>query len=74
MNGAKGLVWHKKQKGQSIMPKGLRGIDKEATWCKSQAAGCQNLQHELRGVVTFFGMVNKGRCPTAVWCMIELVY
>lgn len=39
MNRAKGPVWHKKQKDQGIIPKGLRGIDKEATWCKSQAAG-----------------------------------
>jgi hypothetical protein len=39
MNRAKGPVWHKKQKDQGIVPKGLRGIDKEATWCKSQAAG-----------------------------------
>ena len=39
MNRAKGPVWHKKQKEQGIIPKGLRGIDKDATWCKSQAAG-----------------------------------
>ena len=39
MNKAKGPVWHKKQKDQGIIPKGLRGIDKEATWCKSKAAG-----------------------------------
>lgn len=39
MNRAKGPVWHKKQKDQGIIPKGLRGIDKEATWCKSNADG-----------------------------------
>jgi hypothetical protein len=39
MNKAKGPVWHKKQKEQGIIPKGLRGIDKEATWCKSNADG-----------------------------------
>jgi len=39
MNKAKGPVWHKKQKQQGIIPKGLRGIDKQATWCKSNAAG-----------------------------------
>ena len=39
MNRAKGPVWHKKQKEKGIIPKGLRGIDKEATWCKSNADG-----------------------------------
>jgi hypothetical protein len=39
MNKAKGPVWHKKQKEQGIIPKGLRGIDKQATWCKSNADG-----------------------------------
>jgi hypothetical protein len=28
MNKAKGPRWHKKQKEQGIIPKGLRGIDK----------------------------------------------
>lgn len=36
---AKGPVWHKKQKEQGIIPKGLTGIDKEATWGKSRADG-----------------------------------
>jgi len=39
MNHAKGPVWHKKQKEQGISPKGLRGLDKEATWAKSHADG-----------------------------------
>jgi len=39
MNEAKGPVWHKKQKDQGIVPKNLRGLDKEATWCKSHADG-----------------------------------
>ena len=39
MNKAKGPVWHKKQKDKGIIPQGLRGIDKEATWCKSNADG-----------------------------------
>jgi len=39
MNKAKGPLWHKKQKEKNIIPKGLRGIDKEATWCKSNADG-----------------------------------
>jgi hypothetical protein len=39
MTKAKGPVWHKKQKEKGIIPKGLRGIDREATWCKSNADG-----------------------------------
>ena len=39
MNKAKGPIWHKKQKDLGIIPKGLRGIDKQATWCKSMADG-----------------------------------
>jgi hypothetical protein len=39
MNKAKGPVWHKKQKDQGIIPEGLTGIDKEATWGKSNADG-----------------------------------
>ena len=37
MNRAKGPQWHKKQKDKGIIPKNLRGIDKQATWCKSNA-------------------------------------
>jgi hypothetical protein len=36
---AKGPVWHKKQKDKGIIPKGLHGLDKEATWGKSVAKG-----------------------------------
>lgn len=36
---ARGPVWHTKQKEQGIIPKGLRGLDQEATWGKSQADG-----------------------------------
>ncbi len=39
MNKAKGPVWHKKQKEKGIIPKGLRGVDRQATWCKSNADG-----------------------------------
>ena len=35
---AKGPVWHKKQKEKNIIPKGLTGIDKEATWSYSKAS------------------------------------
>ncbi len=36
---SKGPVWHQKQKRQGIIPKGLTGLDKEATWGKSVAKG-----------------------------------
>lgn len=36
---AKGPVWHKKDKEKGIIPKGLRGLDKMATWAKSLAKG-----------------------------------
>ena len=39
MNKAKGPVWHKKQKDKGIVPKKLSALDKEATWCKSNADG-----------------------------------
>ena len=39
MNKAKGPVWHKKHKEKNIIPKGLRGVDRQATWCKSNADG-----------------------------------
>jgi hypothetical protein len=39
MNKAKGPVWHKKQKEKGIVPKKLRGLDKEASWGKSNADG-----------------------------------
>lgn len=36
---AKGPVWHQKQKQQNVIPKGLHGLDKDATWGKSHAKG-----------------------------------
>lgn len=36
---ARGPVWHQKQKKQGLVPKGLRGLDREATWGKSRADG-----------------------------------
>lgn len=36
---ARGPVWHQKQKKQGIMPKRLRGVDREATWGTSRADG-----------------------------------
>jgi len=39
MNRSRGPVWHKKQKDLNIIPKNLRGVDREATWSKSMADG-----------------------------------
>ncbi|MDH4012292.1 MAG: hypothetical protein OEU55_16335, partial [Desulfobacterales bacterium] len=39
MNKAKGPVWHKKHKDKGFIPKGLRGLDQQARWCKSNADG-----------------------------------
>ncbi len=39
MTKAKGPVWHQKQKLKGEIPKGLTGIDKQATWSKSKADG-----------------------------------
>ncbi len=36
---ARGPVWHKKQKAQGVVPKGLHGLDREATWSYSRADG-----------------------------------
>ena len=36
---AKGPVWHQKQKQPGIIPKGWRGLDREATWGTSHADG-----------------------------------
>jgi hypothetical protein len=34
---ARGPVWHKKQKTQGLVPKGLTGLDRDATWSYSKA-------------------------------------
>lgn len=39
MTRARGPVWHKKQKELNVIPKGLRGIDRDATWGKSAYDG-----------------------------------
>lgn len=64
---SKGPVWHKKQKSAGIIPKGLRGIDREATWGKSKADGwvyghgtfCIT-SHEIPVVGIFQWMPNSG--------------
>jgi hypothetical protein len=39
MNKAWETSWHAKQKAHGIIPEGLRGMDKEATWGKSHSDG-----------------------------------
>lgn len=39
MTSAKGGVWHKKDKQKGIVPEGLTGLDKSATWSYSLADG-----------------------------------
>jgi hypothetical protein len=39
MNKAWGPVWHTKHKAQGLIPEGLHGVDREATWSKSQSDG-----------------------------------
>lgn len=36
---ALGPVWHKKQKAQGLIPNGLHGLDREATWSYSRSDG-----------------------------------
>lgn len=39
MTPARGTVWHKKDKAKGIVPEGLTGLDKSATWSYSLADG-----------------------------------
>jgi len=64
---AKGPVWHQKQKLKGIIPKGLRGIDKDATWSKSRADGWvyghgtfSIVPHRVPVVGAFMWMPNSG--------------
>jgi hypothetical protein len=36
---ARGPVWHRKHQAQGIIPKGLHGLDTEATWSYSKSGG-----------------------------------
>lgn len=36
---ARGPVWHQKQKVHGVVPKGLHGLDRDATWSYSRADG-----------------------------------
>jgi hypothetical protein len=74
MNQAKGPLWHKKQKDKGIIPKGLRGIDKEATWGKSNADGWvyghgsfSFASHKTPFLGCFIWMKNKSNEAKRLW-------
>lgn len=62
-----GKVWHKKDKVAGVVPNGLTGLDKEATWGKSNADGwiyghgtfCLT-SHQTEVVGLFMWMPNSG--------------
>ena len=66
MTKSLGPVWHKKQKLQNIIPSGLRGIDKEATWSYSKTDNwvyghgsyCET-SHEIPVLLKFKWMTNS---------------
>lgn len=64
---SRGPMWHKKQKEQGIIPRKLRGVDKEATWGRSNADGWlyghgtfMLTPHEVPVVGMFKWMPNSG--------------
>ena len=67
MTKALGPVWHKKQKELNIVPAGLTGLDKQATWSFSKTDGwvyghgsyCES-SHEIPFLLTFKWMPNSG--------------
>jgi hypothetical protein len=74
MNRAKGPIWHKKQKDQGIVPKRLRGLDKQATWCKSHADGWvyghgsfSLTSHQYPVLGCFMWMPNSGNEAKRMW-------
>ena len=74
MNKAKGPVWHKKQKDNGIVPKGLRGLDKEATWCRSNADGWvyghgsfSLTSHKVPFLGSFIWMKNSANEAKKMW-------
>jgi hypothetical protein len=74
MNRAKGPLWHKKQKEKGIIPKGLRGVDKEATWGKSHADGWiyghgsfSIASHDNPFLGCFMWMPNSGNEAKRLW-------
>lgn len=74
MNRAKGPVWHKRWKEKGIIPKRLRGVDKEATWCKSKSDGWvyghgsfSIVSHDVKVLGSFMQMKNSGNEAKRMW-------
>ncbi len=74
MNKAKGPLWHQKYKDRGIIPKGLRGIDKEATWCKSNSDGWvyghgsfSLASHKIPFLGCFIWMRNSSKEAKRMW-------
>jgi hypothetical protein len=74
MNKAKGPMWLKKQKEKRIIPKGLRGIYKKATWGKSGTNGWvyghgsfSVVSHKLPFLGCFIWMPNNGNEARKLW-------
>lgn len=74
MNKAAGPVWHHKWKEKGIIPKGLRGIDKEATWCRSESDGWvygygsfSLASHGIAVLGCFMLMKNSGNEAKRMW-------
>lgn len=74
MHRAVGPVWHRKQQRQGIIPKGLRGLDREATWSSSQSdrwvyghgTFCW-VAHDPVMLGAFKGMPNSGHEAKRLW-------
>lgn len=80
MNKAKGPLWHKKQKEQGIIPKGLRGIDKDAAWGKSHADGWvyghgsfSMASHKVPVLGCFIWMKNSANEAKRMWSETDFV-
>ena len=66
LNQAKGPIWHRKQQKKGIVPEGLRGLDREATWGYGRSDGwiyghgsfCM-VSHEKRFLGMFKWMPNS---------------
>ena len=74
MTPAKGPVWHKKQKEKGLIPKGLTGLDKEATWSFSIAdrwvyghGAFSMVSHRIPVLGCFIWMRNSANEAKRLW-------
>ena len=71
---AKGPVWHKKQKEKNVIPQGLRGIDRDATWSYSKTdrwvyghGSFSLVSHQIPVLGCFMWMPNKAHEAKRLW-------